>query len=188
VSYTVWTETELTAPTKHGKLRRRRGGGGGGDEDDDGDLDASGGGGNFGNFYGGEGGDWSSNGDGGGHFGGGRGGGGSGRGGGGGGGDEWWSDDRWLHDPDGRSIGQGTHLLWVWQTVCGVAFAGSVQHIVDTSMSRRTVARASAVAGARSVGVRVGEETGEVAHVGLCLASLTFAHLAPLQPVLSISA
>eukprot|EP00740_Mantoniella_antarctica_P008925 CAMPEP_0181379892 /NCGR_PEP_ID=MMETSP1106-20121128/19240_1 /TAXON_ID=81844 /ORGANISM="Mantoniella antarctica, Strain SL-175" /LENGTH=101 /DNA_ID=CAMNT_0023498859 /DNA_START=480 /DNA_END=782 /DNA_ORIENTATION=+ len=27
VSYTVWTETELTAPTKHGKLRRRRGGG-----------------------------------------------------------------------------------------------------------------------------------------------------------------
>ena len=38
------------------------------------------------------------------------------------------------------TVGQGTHLLWAWQTVCGVAFAGSVQHIVDTSMSRLTVA------------------------------------------------
>ena len=211
VSYTIWTETELTAPTKQGKLRRRKGGGGGdGDEGGDHLDDAAGSGGNFdgfdGGFDGGDGGggdgDWSN------HHWNSRG---SGGGGGGGGGDDWWGDGSWLND--GGGLPEDGNLMWAWQTICGVTFAGSVHHLVERSVplvsngwsalaagdgatasaARETAAVAAAAAtGGGCAMEAVGEVVNDcvetaAGRAGLVLASMTTAHLARHQPVLSMS-
>jgi hypothetical protein len=203
VSYTVWTETELTAPTKHGKLKRRRGGGGSGG-DDNGD-DAAGSGGNFfDGFDGGDGGDGNGGGDNGGdwsnnnnnnNFRGGNG----GNGGNGGGGEDWWGDGSWMDGSSGSGMAADGNLLFAWQTLCGVAFAGSVQHIVEKGMQSRVAwpsdggdaenatAAAAGGTGVCAIGPVSGMEVAAAAAGRLCLASMTTAHLARHQPVLTMS-
>lgn len=194
LGYTVWTDKELTAPTKHGKLRRRKGGGGGSDDDSFGEP----------NDYGG---DWNDGSDGGADDGNGEGGGdwnGSGgwnnHSGSGGGGGDWWGDGAWMDGSSG-GIPEDGNVMWAWKTACGVAFFGSVQHIVERSLplvSQMAVAGSGGrvAAGVESAGAScagggmaaVGEVVCGVEGAAACLASLTTAHLARHQPVLSISA
>ena len=185
VDRVTWTDAVLVAPTKAGKLRRKKGGGGGGDDAENvdpdgfgpGDFEADSGGsdGEGGDFGGGEGGD----------FGGDEGSGGSG--------DSGDSGDEWLESFGGPP--EDGNLLWAWRTLCGVAFASSVQHFVDTSVSAATGARVAAAeeaahaaaAAAAAVAAAAGVEAVTAAHARLCFASLGAAHLAR-QPRLCISA
>ena len=126
VDRVTWTDAVLVAPTKAGKLRRKKGGGGGGDDAENvdpdgfgpGDVEADSGGSD------GEGGDFGGD---------------EGSGGSGGSGDSGDSGDEWLESFGGPP--EDGNLLWAWRTLCGVAFASSVQHFVDTSVSAATGAR-----------------------------------------------
>ena len=176
VDRVTWTDAVLVAPTKAGKLRRKKGGGGGGDDAENvdpdgfgpGDVEADSGGSD------GEGGDFGGD---------------EGSGGSGGSGDSGDSGDEWLESFGGPP--EDGNLLWAWRTLCGVAFASSVQHFVDTSVSAATGARVAAAeeaaAAAAAVAAAAGVEAVTAAHARLCFASLGAAHLAR-QPRLCISA
>jgi hypothetical protein len=159
----VWTETELAAaPTKMGKLkRRRRGGGGGGDGGEENNLDD---GGNYGGFGG-----FDDDG-----FGGGGDGQGDGWGGGQGG-------DHWMNN---GGAGEEGNLFWAWQTMCGVAFVGSVQHIVEKMVMTRFhveaggMGRAAAGVGMGVVGAGAASVWEPLSGSRLCLGSITIAHTA----------
>ena len=99
--------------------------------------------------------------------------------------------------------------MWAWQTICGVAFAGSVQHLVERSVplvssgwstfagnfdaggaaAASDTAAAAAGTGACAIEAMGGALSGAAAagRAGMCLASLSTAHLARHQPVLSMS-
>jgi hypothetical protein len=181
----TWTDAVLVAPTKAGKLKRKKGGGGGGGGDDAENVDPD----RFGpgDFEADSGGSDGEGGD----FGGGEGSGGGGDDGSGGSGGSGDSGDEWLESYGGAP--EDGNLLWAWHTLCGVAFASSVQHFVDTSVSAATGARvaaaeeAAAAAAAAAVAAAAGVEAVTAAHARLCLASLGAAHLAR-QPRLCISA
>ena len=203
--HTRWTETEVFAPTKCGKLRRRRGGGG--DENRDPRGAAGGGGGapwgsGDGAFGAGEpadgaGADGSDGVFGSGDDGGGGGGSNWGDGGGGGGGDGHDEINRWI---DGEFVPGGGNLMWAWHAACGVALAGSVQHAVDAALAEhrrgeadpaaapavvKAVASAKVLPGASSAAL----ERLAAARAGACLASIASAHaLKAAQPKLSMSA
>ena len=203
--HTRWTETEVFAPTKCGKLRRRRGGGG--DENRDPRGAAGGGGGapwgsGDGAFGAGEpadgaGADGSDGVFGSGDDGGDGGGSNWGGGGGGGGGDDGHDEiNRWI---DGEFVPGGGNLMWAWHTACGVALAGSVQHAVDAALADRrrgdadsavaascasAVASATVLPGASSAAL----EQLTAARAGMCLASISSAHALRQQPKLSMSA
>ena len=183
VDRATWTDAVLVAPTKAGKLRRKKGGGGGGDDAENVDPDGFG----PGDFEADSGGSDGESGD----FGGGEGSGGGGDEGSGGSGDSGDSGDEWLESFGGPP--EDGNLLWAWRTLCGVAFASSVQHFVDTSVSAATGARvaaaeeAAAAAAAAAVAAAAGVEAVTAAHARLCFASLGAAHLAR-QPRLCISA
>ena len=202
--HTRWTETEVFAPTKCGKLRRRRGGGG--DENRDPRGAAGGGGGapwgsGDGAFGAGEpadgaGADGSDGVFGSGDDGGGGGGSNWGDGGGGGGGDGHDEINRWI---DGGFVPGGGNLMWAWHAACGVALAGSVQHAVDAALAEHrrgeadpaaapavvsAVASAKVLPGASSAAL----ERLAAARAGACLASIASAHALRQQPKLSMSA
>jgi hypothetical protein len=200
VRHTSWTETEVFAPTKCGKLRRRKGGGGdenrdprdssGGDgarwdkgdgafgpgepecPSDGGGADGSDGVFGSGDEGGGGGSNWGS----------------GGGGGGGGGGDGHDEINRWI---DGEFVPNDGNLMWAWHTACGVALAGSVQHAVDAALAERRrpcveplpldPAAAACVSSAAL-------ERLTAARAGMCLASITSAHALRQQPKLSMSA
>ena len=105
----------------------------------------------------------------------------------GGSGDSGDSGDEWLESFGGPP--DDGNLLWAWHTLCGVAFASSVQHFVDTSVSAATRRGAAAeeAAAAAAVAAAAGVEAVTAAHARLCFASLGAAHLAR-QPRLCISA
>ena len=203
--HTRWTETEVFAPTKCGKLRRRRGGGG--DENRD-PWGAAGGGGGApwgsgdGDFGAGEpadgaGADGSDGVFGSGDDGGAGGGSNWGGGGGGGGGDDGHDEiNRWI---DGEFVPGGGNLMWAWHTACGVALAGSVQHAVDAALAEHRrgeadpAAAAAAVSAVASAKVLPGASSAALerlaaARAGACLASIASAHALRQQPKLSMSA
>ena len=80
------------------------------------------------------------------------------------------------------------NLLFAWQTLCGVAFAGSVQHIVEKGMQSRVAWPSDGGGtGVCAIGPVSGMEVAAAAAGRLCLASMTTAHLARHQPVLTMS-
>jgi len=203
--HTRWTETEVFAPTKCGKLRRRRGGGG--DENRDPWGAAGGGGGapwgsgddafGAGEPADGAGADGSDGVFGSGDDGGGGGGSNWGGGGGGGGGDDGHDEiNRWI---DGEFVPGGGNLMWAWHTACGVALAGSVQRAVDAALAEHRrgdadpAAAAAAVSAVASAKVLPGASSAALerlaaARAGACLASIASAHALRQQPKLSMSA
>ena len=207
VRHTRWTETEVFAPTKCGKLRRRKGGGGDENRDPRGSAGSGDGGGprsgsDDGAFGPGEpadgaGADGSDGGFGSGNDGDGGGSNWGGGGGGGGGGDDDGHDEinRWI---DGEFVPGDGNLMWAWHTACGVALAGSAQHVVDAALADRqrgaadpaAASCASAVASATVLpdASSAALERLPAARPSLCLASISSAHALRQQPKLCMSA
>ena len=195
VRHVTWTETEVFAPTKAGKLRRRKGPRGN-DENADPASPSD-----YHEFHNsshepdsgdgsGDGMDGGSNGD--------EGSGGSnwnGGNGNNGGGDGHGEINRWI---DGEYVPGDGNLMWAWHTVCGVAFAGSVQHAVDAVLADRkaNISADSSTIAAAAVSSTVAAAAGETAsafemvtaaRASMCIASITSAHLLRQQPKLEMS-